>query len=74
MTLDRITSDPAQVGGVPCIRGLRVPVATVVASVADGMTPADILEAYPDLEVEDIRHALHFAARSVDVRTLPLAA
>lgn len=74
MTLDRITTDPAQMGGVPCLRGLRIPVATVVASVADGMTTDEILDAYPDLEAEDIRQALHYAARSVDVRSLPLAA
>ena len=74
MTLDRITTDPAQMGGVPCIRGLRIPVATVVASLADGMSGDEILEAYPDFEREDIQQALHFAARSVDVRSLPLAA
>lgn len=74
MTLDRITTDPAQMGGVPCIRGLRIPVATVVSSLADGMTAEEIVEAYPDLQAEDIRQALHFAARSVDVRSLPLAA
>lgn len=74
MTLDRITTDPAQMGGVPCLRGLRIPVATVVASIADGMTAEEILDSYPDLEAEDIRQALHYAARSVDVRSLPLAA
>ncbi len=45
-------------GGVPCIRGLRIPVATVVASVAEGLTEAEILQASPDLEPEDIREAL----------------
>ncbi len=49
-------------GGVPCIRGLRIPVATVVAMVADGMAEAEILRAYPDLEPEDIREALRYAA------------
>jgi uncharacterized protein (DUF433 family) len=53
--------------GVPCIRGLRIPVATVVGMVADGMTHAEILEAYPDLQPEDIPEALHFAAESLSV-------
>lgn len=49
-------------GGVPCIHGLRIPVATVAGMIADGMTEAEILEAYPDLEREDIREALQFTA------------
>ncbi len=69
---DRITVDPAKMGGVPCIRGLRIPVATVVAMVADGMTIDEILEAYPDLEVEDVRQALRYAAEAVKERELPL--
>jgi uncharacterized protein (DUF433 family) len=59
MQFTRITVDPKQMGGVPCIRGLRIPVATVVGMVADGMTQEEILAAYPDLEAEDIREALH---------------
>ncbi len=50
MTFTRITVNPAQMGGVPCIRGLRIPVATVVGMLADGMRDAEILEAFPDLE------------------------
>jgi uncharacterized protein (DUF433 family) len=73
MSYDRITVDAAQMGGVPCIRGLRIPVATVVAAVADGMTEAEILAAYPDLVAEDIRQALRFAADTVRERVLPLA-
>jgi uncharacterized protein (DUF433 family) len=68
----RITVNPDQVGGLPCIRGLRIPVATVVGMVADEMTTAEILNAYPDLESEDIREALVFAAESVRERELPL--
>ena len=60
-------------GGVPCIRALRVPVATIVGMVADGMTATDILAAYPDLEREDIREALHYAADAVRECELPLA-
>ena len=72
MTFTRITVNPRQMGGVPCIRGLRVPVATVVGLVADGMSDAEILEAYPDLEPDDIRQALHYAAEAVRERELPL--
>jgi uncharacterized protein (DUF433 family) len=61
-------------GGVPCIRGLRIPVATVVGMVADGMTHADILKAYPDLEAADIQEALRYAAAALRERELPLAA
>lgn len=60
-------------GGVPCIRGVRVPVATIVGMVADGMTTKEILEAYPDLREEDIREALHYAAEAVRERELPLS-
>jgi len=72
MIFTRITVNPKQMGGVPCIRGLRIPVATVVNMVADGMTDAEILQAYPDLEPEDIREALHYAAEAVRERELPL--
>ena len=68
----RITVDPHQMGGVPCIRGLRIPVATVVEMVAEGMNEPEILAAYPDLEHEDIREALRFAAEAVRERELPL--
>ena len=65
MRFDRITTDPDQMGGLPCIRGLRIPVATVVDMVADGMALADIIDALPDLQSEDIEQALHYAAESV---------
>lgn len=72
MRYTRITVDPAQMGGVPCLRGLRIPVATVVGLVADGMSEAEILEHYPDLEAEDVREALRFASEAVRERELPL--
>jgi uncharacterized protein (DUF433 family) len=62
MKLARITINPEQMGGVACIRGLRIPVSTVVSMVADGMSVPEILDAYPDLEIADIHEALHFAA------------
>jgi len=73
MAFARITTDPAQMGGVPCIRGLRIPVATVVGMVADGMDDTAILNAYPDLVAADIREALRYAAEAVRERELPLA-
>ena len=72
MRFSRITVNPDQSGGAPCIRGLRIPVATVVGMVADEMTTAEILLAYPDLEAEDIREALFFAAETVRERELPI--
>ncbi len=72
MRFRRITVNPQQMGGVPCIRGLRIPVATVVGMVADGMSDEAVLEAFPDLEREDIREALRYAAEAVRERELPL--
>jgi len=72
MKFTRITVNPNQMGGAPCIRGLRIPVATVVGMVADGMTEEEILKAFPDLVREDIREALQFAAEAVRERELPL--
>jgi uncharacterized protein (DUF433 family) len=63
----RITVEPDKMGGMPCIRGLRIPVATV----AEGLTEQEILDGYPDLEREDIREALQFAAEAVRERELP---
>ena len=61
MKFTRISVRSDQMGGVPCIRGLRIPVATVVGMVADGMADEDILRAFPDLTDEDIREALGYA-------------
>ena len=72
MGFSRITVDVAQMGGVPCIRGLRIPVATVVSMVAEGMSEEEILDAYPDLEIADIRESLRYAAEAVRERELPL--
>lgn len=69
----RITVSPDQMGGIPCIRGLRIPVATIVGMVSEGMTEREILDAYPDLELEDVRDALHCAAEAVRERELPVA-
>jgi uncharacterized protein (DUF433 family) len=74
MKFTRITVDPAQMDGVPCIRGLRIPVTTVVGMVADGMATDEILKAYPDLMAADIQEALRYAAEAVRERELPLTA
>jgi uncharacterized protein (DUF433 family) len=72
MEFTRITVDPRQMGGVPCIRRLRIPVATVVGMIADRMTREEILRAYPDLQPDDIDEALRYAAEAVRERELPL--
>jgi uncharacterized protein (DUF433 family) len=72
MRWTRITVSPQQMGGVPCARGLRIPVATVVGMIAEGMAHGEILRAYPDLEPADIREALAYAAEAVRERELPL--
>ena len=72
MRFTRITVNPNQMGGVPCIRGLRIPVATVVGMVADGMSEEEILKAFPDLERGDIQEALQYASEAVREREIPL--
>lgn len=74
MKFTRITSNPRQMGGMPCIRALHIPVATVVSIIADGVTETEmeILSTYPDLEGEDIHEALRYAAEAVQERALPL--
>lgn len=71
MKYTRITVNSNQMSGVPCIRGLRIPVATILGMIADGMTETEILTSFPDLEHEDIREALHFAAEALQERELP---
>jgi uncharacterized protein (DUF433 family) len=60
--LDRITVNPAVCGGQPTVRGLRIPVGLIVRHIAGGMQPADVVREYPELEVEDVRQALLYAA------------
>jgi uncharacterized protein (DUF433 family) len=64
--LDRITSEPGKMGGRPCIRGLRIRVVDILDLLAAGLTHAEIVEELPDLEPEDIKAALAFAAKRVD--------
>lgn len=70
--MERITIDPKVMGGVPCLRGLRIPVATVVNMIAGGMTPQQIVDELPPLEIDDVRAALRYAADIVADREIPL--
>jgi uncharacterized protein (DUF433 family) len=72
MRFKRITVDPYQMGGVPCIRNLRIPVSTIVGMIAEGMSKKEIMDNYPDLVEEDIREALRYAAEAVREREIPL--
>jgi len=73
MVFSRISVRPDQMGGVPCIRGMRIPVATIVRMVADGLSTAEIVDLHPALEAEDIREALLFAAEHVHPHEMPRA-
>ena len=63
---ERITVDPEQCGGRPCIRGMRIRVTDVLDLLANGLTPLQVLEELPDLEPEDIKACLRFASRRID--------
>ena len=72
MTDDRVTVDPAVMGGRPCIRGLRFPVSRLLGLLAAGQTEREILENHPDLEGDDIRAAIAYAAALTDDRVVVL--
>jgi uncharacterized protein (DUF433 family) len=72
VAFERISVDHEIMGGVPCVKGTRIPVATVVGMVAEGMAVEEVLAEFPQLKDEDIRDALRFAAAAVDERELPL--
>ncbi len=69
---NRITLDPAKCFGKPCIRGLRMPVASVLSYLSSGMTMDEILKEWPELELEDIYQALGYAAWAMEERVVPL--
>ena len=71
---DRITHDPAVMGGKPCIRGMRMTVGAIVGLLAAGKTEAEVLAAYPYLEADDVKAALAYAAWRSEEIELPLAA
>lgn len=74
MAFQRIVADHQVMAGVPGIRGTRIPVATVIGLVAEGMTTGEILVEFPQLTADDVREALQFAAAAVDQATSPLPA
>jgi uncharacterized protein (DUF433 family) len=71
-TLDRITRDPAVMGGRPCIRGMRVTVGMIVGQIGSGVTIEDLLADYPYLEREDVLQALRYAAWLAEEREIEL--
>lgn len=71
-TLDRITRDPAVMGGRPCIRGMRVTVGMIVGQIGSGVTIDDLLSDYPYLEREDVLQALRYAAWLAEEREIEL--
>lgn len=70
---DRITMDPAKCVGKPCVRGLRMPVASILGYLSGGMSTDEILAEWPELEREDIAQALAFAAEAMEEAILPTA-
>jgi uncharacterized protein (DUF433 family) len=72
MDLTLISVDHQVMGGVPCVAGTRISVATVVGLIADGLSTADVVAEYPQLTVADVRACLGYAARAVDERELPV--
>jgi uncharacterized protein (DUF433 family) len=68
---DRITVDPALMQGRPCVRGMRITVSLVVNLVANGLTAEQIVREYPDLETEDVRQCLQYAAWLAEDRVMP---
>jgi len=63
---ERITVDPKQCGGRPCIRGMRIRVVDVLDLLASGLTAQHVLEELPDLEMADVEAALRFASRRLN--------
>lgn len=63
---ERITVDPEQCGGRPCVRGMRIRVIDVLDLLANGLTAEQVIEELPDLELEDVRACLRFASRRLD--------
>ncbi len=64
--MDRITVDPEQCGGRPCVRGMRIRVSDVLDLLANGLSPEEIIGEMPDLELEDVRASLRFASRRLN--------
>jgi uncharacterized protein (DUF433 family) len=74
MRFERIVVDHRIMGGVPCIVGTRIPVATLVSMIAEGMTTDEIAADFPQISQDDVRQALQFAAEAMREREMPLRA
>lgn len=74
MAFERISVDSKIMGGVPCIRGTRIPVATLLGYMAAGMTNDEILVDFPQISLEDLQEALRYAATAVSLREQPYPA
>lgn len=72
MDLDRISADHRIMGGVPCVAGTRIPVATIIGLIANGLSISQVLAEYPQLTPQDVQACLAYAARAVDERELPV--
>lgn len=72
MAFDRITSNPARMRGLPCIRGTRITVSAILGQLAAGRTVDEVLEDYPQLEREDVLAALEYAAADTNERVIAL--
>lgn len=71
--LNRIKTDPKKMGGVPIVRDLRIPVATILQLLAEGKTEKEILAIYPDIQKEDIQACLEYASYLTKTREIPLS-
>jgi uncharacterized protein (DUF433 family) len=74
MRYERVAVDHRIMGGVPCIVGTRIPVATLVSMIAEGMTIDEIVTDFPQISGDDVREALQFAAETMREREMPLRA
>lgn len=74
VNFDRITVNPGQCDGKPCIRGLRIPVHVILRLLSNGKTPADVIADYPELETADIKQAMEYAAWLASEKTIIVSA
>lgn len=70
LTFDRITVDPTQCDGKPCIRGLRIPIQLILRLLANGKTPTEVTAVYPELELADIQQTMKYAAWLASEKTV----
>ena len=71
-TVDRVLIDHRIMGGVPCVRGTRIPVATILGLLGEGLTPAEMIGYHPQLDLDDVLACLRYASDLTNERFLPL--